>query len=165
LVISNHNSFRVLFDRIDSLYISWKIHLYFSIGNGQPREPALCQLYRRTFVLCPKVRGYQPEINIVYTGDNASCLMMSVLTSWTLIAANKPMHFLANLPENYCCRHLISRRRNFVYNAQHSLNVVVRNLATAMLYLYCVLLFFFVLCTYLYPVYIYRVFSVNKGFQ
>jgi len=27
------------------------------------------------------------------------------------------------------------------------------------------LLFFFVFCTYLYPVYIYRVFSVNKGFQ
>ena len=22
----------------------------FSIGNGQPREPALCQLYRHTFV-------------------------------------------------------------------------------------------------------------------
>jgi len=26
------------------------MHLYFSIGNGQPREPALCQLYRHTFV-------------------------------------------------------------------------------------------------------------------
>ena len=24
--------------------------LYFSIGNGQARKPALCQLYRRTFV-------------------------------------------------------------------------------------------------------------------
>jgi len=24
------------------------IYLYFSIGNGQPREPALCQLYRHT---------------------------------------------------------------------------------------------------------------------
>ena len=23
---------------------------YFSIGNGQPGEPALCQLYRHTFV-------------------------------------------------------------------------------------------------------------------
>jgi len=25
-------------------------YLYFSIGNGQPREPTLCQLYRHTFV-------------------------------------------------------------------------------------------------------------------
>ena len=28
----------------------WKIYWYFSIGNVQPREPALCQLYRHTFV-------------------------------------------------------------------------------------------------------------------
>ena len=27
-----------------------KYILYFSIGNGQPRESALCQLYRHTFV-------------------------------------------------------------------------------------------------------------------
>jgi len=39
LVISNDNSFRVPFDKID------KIYLYFS-----PLEPALCQLYRHTFV-------------------------------------------------------------------------------------------------------------------
>jgi len=26
------------------------IYLYFSTGNGQPREPALCHLYRHTFV-------------------------------------------------------------------------------------------------------------------
>jgi len=26
------------------------MYLYFSTGNGQPREPALCQLYRHTFV-------------------------------------------------------------------------------------------------------------------
>ena len=31
-----------------SLYVC----LYFSIGNGQPGEPALIQLYRRTFVSC-----------------------------------------------------------------------------------------------------------------
>jgi len=24
--------------------------VYFHIGNGQPREPALCQLYRHSFV-------------------------------------------------------------------------------------------------------------------
>ena len=27
-----------------------KIYLYYSTGNDQPREPALCQLYRRTFI-------------------------------------------------------------------------------------------------------------------
>jgi len=26
------------------------MYLYYGIGNGQPREPALCQLYRHTFV-------------------------------------------------------------------------------------------------------------------
>jgi len=33
-----------------------KIYLYFSIGNGQLREPALCQLYRHTFVPCTNNR-------------------------------------------------------------------------------------------------------------
>jgi len=50
LVFSNHNSFGVLFDEIASVYYIWKIYLHFSIGNGQPMEPALCQLNRRTFV-------------------------------------------------------------------------------------------------------------------
>jgi len=27
-----------------------KIYLYFSTGNGQTKEPALCQLYRHSFV-------------------------------------------------------------------------------------------------------------------
>ena len=38
------SSFPVLFDKIASAYFIWKkIYLYFSIGNGQPREPALMQ--------------------------------------------------------------------------------------------------------------------------
>jgi len=59
LVISNHNSFRVLFDKIASVYFIWKKYLYFSTGNGQPREPGLCQLYRHTFVpfIGPIVEG------------------------------------------------------------------------------------------------------------
>jgi len=48
LVISNR--FRVLVDKIASVYFIWIIYLYFSIGNSQPREPALCQLYRHTLV-------------------------------------------------------------------------------------------------------------------
>ena len=50
MVISNPHSFRVLFDKIASIYFIRKIYLYSSIGNDQPREPALCQLYRHTFV-------------------------------------------------------------------------------------------------------------------
>jgi len=48
LQISSHNSFRVLFDKIASVFE--KKYLYFSIGNGQSTEPELCQLYRHTFV-------------------------------------------------------------------------------------------------------------------
>ena len=48
MVISNHNSFRVLFDKIASVFE--KKHSNFSTGNRQPREPALCQLYRHTFI-------------------------------------------------------------------------------------------------------------------
>jgi len=36
LLISNHNSFRVMFDKIASGCFIWKIYLYFSIGKGQP---------------------------------------------------------------------------------------------------------------------------------
>jgi len=49
LLISNHDCFRVLFDLIKLLpYIL--LEKYSNIGNDQPREPALCQLYRHTFV-------------------------------------------------------------------------------------------------------------------
>jgi len=43
--------FRALCDKkIASVYFISEIYLYFSIGNGRPREPALCRLYRHTFV-------------------------------------------------------------------------------------------------------------------
>ena len=68
MLISDHNSLRVLFDKIASVYFIWKIYLslYFSIGNGQPREPALCQLYRHTFV------PYMPKLR-----DDASTVLWS----------------------------------------------------------------------------------------
>ena len=51
LVISKYNRFAVLFDKIAFVqYFIWETYLYFSVGNGQPGEPALCQLYRHTFV-------------------------------------------------------------------------------------------------------------------
>ena len=40
----------MLFDKIASVYFIRKVYSYFSTGNGQPREPALCQLYRHTIV-------------------------------------------------------------------------------------------------------------------
>ena len=40
----------MLFDKIASDILGEKIYLYFNIGDGQPRELALCQLYRHTFV-------------------------------------------------------------------------------------------------------------------
>ena len=42
LLISNHKSFQVLCDKTASIYFICKIYIYFSIGNGQPTEPALC---------------------------------------------------------------------------------------------------------------------------
>jgi len=60
-----YNSFRVLFDKIASVYFICKKILYFSIGNGQPREPALCQLYRRTFVPCVKEALIQGLLELV----------------------------------------------------------------------------------------------------
>jgi len=50
LVISNHNSFRLPFDKISAIYFILKIYLYFITGNGQPMEPALYQLYWHTFI-------------------------------------------------------------------------------------------------------------------
>ena len=50
MVISNRNSFRVLFDKSVSVYFIWKVYSYFSIDNGQPRESALCHSHRHSFV-------------------------------------------------------------------------------------------------------------------
>ena len=46
----------LLFDKVASVYFIWRIYLYFIIGNGQPREPALCQLHRHTFIPCRPTR-------------------------------------------------------------------------------------------------------------
>ena len=58
LVISNRNSSECCLIKLLSYrpYSIWKICLHFNIENGQPREPALGQLYRHTFV--PSYRTY-----------------------------------------------------------------------------------------------------------
>jgi len=77
LVISNHNSFRELFDNIASVYFIWKIYLYFRSGNGQPREPALRQLYQHTFV---------PYCTVPYRFDVLYCI-----TSFIYRTASRPI--------------------------------------------------------------------------
>jgi len=66
LLISNHNSFRILLDEIVFVYFIWKMYLHFSIGNGQLREPALCQLYRHTFVPCACLCGVSADGHHLY---------------------------------------------------------------------------------------------------
>jgi len=76
LLISNHDSFRVVFDKIASVYFIWKIYLYLSIGNGQPREPALCQLYRHIFVPYDCFSGSSRVV-----GQVCACMCIGGLTS------------------------------------------------------------------------------------
>jgi len=74
---SNHNGFRVLFDKIASVYFISKMCLYFSIRNGQPREPALCQLYRHTVV---------PYSSIVAVGTGPTTPLARALSPRRLVA-------------------------------------------------------------------------------
>jgi len=52
LKMSDHfdNSFRGCLTKLLPYILFQKIYLYFGAGNGRPREPALCQLYRHSFV-------------------------------------------------------------------------------------------------------------------
>jgi len=72
LVISNHNSFRVPFDKIAFVHFLWKKHLYFRLGNDQPRKPALCQLYRHTFVPYFCLSAYMSQETRIQTSPNLS---------------------------------------------------------------------------------------------
>ena len=44
------------------------MYLYLSIRNGQPRETALCQLYRHTFVPKLKSTGLLGQFHIMQSG-------------------------------------------------------------------------------------------------
>jgi len=59
----------VAFFGIASVHFIWKIYLDFSIENGQPRKPALCQLYRHTFVpyFCPSSCASNQSYNQLYS--------------------------------------------------------------------------------------------------
>jgi len=51
-----------------SVYFIWKTYLYFSTGNGQPREPALCQFYQHTFI--PYIARNRRSISKYTNGSN-----------------------------------------------------------------------------------------------
>ena len=59
----------MLFGEIASVYFIWKIYLYLSIGNGQTRKPALCQLYRHIFAPYRCVEDLQGAAQKVSTTD------------------------------------------------------------------------------------------------
>jgi len=69
----------VPFDKIASVYFIWKIYrpIYFSVGNGQPRQPALCQLYRHTFV------PYQLQYTTDSRTDEVACRSCDEVRAWS----------------------------------------------------------------------------------
>jgi len=87
---------------------------------------------------------------------------LDVNYSWVIATFNSNLYCLSCIcslsGQSDVADTIVSRHRNFLYSAQHSHNVLVKNLATAIVYIV-------VYITHLYPVYIYRVFSVNKGFH
>jgi len=62
--------FRVLFDKIASVYFIWKIHLHFSIVNGQPREPVVSAHFRSLYHTCIATRGKSTA--------SSCCLLLAV---------------------------------------------------------------------------------------
>jgi len=55
-VLFDKNCFRIFYLK--------KICLYFSTGDDQPMEPALCQLYRHTFVPCTGTAIVSPRLSV-----------------------------------------------------------------------------------------------------
>ena len=51
----------------------WEISLYFSIGNGQPREPALCQLYQHFRLGQYTTRNADASSNLLLLARIAEC--------------------------------------------------------------------------------------------
>ena len=70
----------------------WKMYSYFSIGNGQPREPALCQLYRRTFV----------------PSSPLCCLEMQ--HQYLLRSRRRTKYFVPTYTRSICIFHCVHRR-------------------------------------------------------
>jgi len=82
-----YNSFRVLSDKIASVYFIRKIYLYFSIGNGrQHREPALCQYCIGTLSGCTKKVGLYTDSWPKFCGHRTSKYVATLPCNLSLIA-------------------------------------------------------------------------------
>jgi len=104
LVISNHNSFRALFDKIASVYFIRKIYSYTNTGNGLPREPALCQLYRHSFVPYIAAR-ISAELHLHEFFEHVTCTYDRGSSSGVEIRYLFPVFWLTS------CVHTIARKR------------------------------------------------------
>jgi len=109
LLIWNRNCFRLLFDKIASVCFIRKLYLYFIIGDGQPRKPALYQLYRHTFVPYGTVHTgvrREPQISSV----QFACCEWGIGSSWhatlALLQSLLGVFFPRAVPST--CRYLIS---------------------------------------------------------
>jgi len=70
-----------LCDKIASVHFIREIYLYFSIGNGQLSERALCQLYRHTFVPYSDGSVTHRKIVCLYI-DHTLSPLYAVLIPW-----------------------------------------------------------------------------------
>ena len=66
-LISNHNSFRVLFEKIASVYFIWKIYLYFS---------TVPLLYRHTFIVAHTNRRQIASSGSLYAKTTSTSISM-----------------------------------------------------------------------------------------
>ena len=89
MLISNLNSFRLLFDKIVPVYFTCKIFVYFSTENDQPRDPALCQLYRQTFVPHQQRDGHAPD-NFTVAFHNVTISLLPPPTAQNYSLRNRP---------------------------------------------------------------------------
>jgi len=99
-----------------------------------------CELRRRVADRVQSVK-YHARLHSAYTDDDAmQCNTIDVVISYFFTIDVVPgsrkmqnMTFICRTEMLLIGPTIVSRRRNFLYRAQHSHNVVVRNLATAML--------------------------------
>jgi len=87
LLISNRKSFRVLFDKITSVYFIWKKYIY--ILAFQMDSPAGNQLYRHTFV---PIRKMPPRCGLKIIWPLALCRWTSSLPQLVSPFACQPNH-------------------------------------------------------------------------
>ena len=85
MLIWNHNSFQVLFDKITSVYFIWEIHFYFS--NIQPATPFSTSAHTRT---CLRSCYHRPNNVATYKRKHRQFFTTSTALFWENSAAVPP---------------------------------------------------------------------------